>query len=523
MVKTKDTEVKISLFSVSFVFLELKIWRIKVLSELKEKFPAPSYTENVLVDCFEDAKRYFLNALLEVDFAHAIMLAEQEIISEDELKMLLKALRALDLNAIRATKYDGSYEDLFFLLQREITKNCDPDIAGKLHTARSRNDIDVTIYRLHLRQDTLKLLQATMNLRRTMLDLAAQHHETLIPAYTHTQPAQPSTLAHFLLAIAENLGRDIKRLQRAFENMNYSPMGACAITTTGFPISRARVSELLGFTAPTVNSYASISSIDYFTEMLGATIALLVNVGKFSQEFLLMAMQEFDVIVLSDGYVQTSSIMPQKRNPVALEHVRAIASKGLGQALGVMTAVHNTPFGDINDSEDDIQPLIYSAIRDANRSVSLLASSLKAATFKIETLRKRAGENFITVTELADTIVRRENLSFHIAHKIVGLCVRVALENKSEITHEILQSSAQEILGKELSLSAGDLQKTLSAENFVNIRNIYGGTAPEETRRALAVERETEKLDENWFAGKNKFLENAAFNLKSIVDERLER
>ncbi|MDQ4123158.1 MAG: argininosuccinate lyase [Acidobacteriota bacterium] len=494
-----------------------------MLSETKEKFPAPSYTENVLADSFEDAKQYFLSALLEVDYAHGVMLAEQNIISEDELKMLLKALRSLDLNQIRATKYDGSYEDLFFLLQREITKNCDPDVAGKLHTARSRNDIDVTIYRLHLRQDALKLLQATMNLRSTMLNLAAQHHETLIPAYTHTQPAQPSTLAHFLLAIAENLGRDIKRLQRAFENMNYSPMGACAITTTGFPINRERTSELLGFTAPTVNSYASISSIDYFTEMLGATIALLVNVGKFSQEFLLMAMQEFDVIILSDGYVQTSSIMPQKRNPVALEHVRAIASKGLGQAMGVMTAVHNTPFGDINDSEDDIQPLIYSAIRDANRAVSLLANSLKAATFKIDTLRKRAEENFITVTELADTIVRRENLSFRNAHHIVAKSVKDAIEAKSEITHHILQAAAREVIGKELSLSAEETVQAMSAANFVGIRTIYGGPAPEETRRALQVEREQAETDERWFTEKTAFLDNARQNLNQIVDGYLEQ
>ena len=490
--------------------------------ETKEKFPAPSYTENVLTDCFEDAKQYFLNALLEVDYAHAVMLAEQNIISRDELKMLLKALRSLDLKSIRASKYDGSYEDLFFLLQRELTKNCDPDVAGKLHTARSRNDIDVTIYRLRLRKDTLNLLEATMNLRRTMLDLAAKHHETLIPAYTHTQPAQPSTLAHFLLAIAENLGRDIKRLQRAFENMNYSPMGACAITTTGFPINRERTAELLGFAAPTANSYASISSIDYFTEMLGATIALLVNVGKFSQEFLLMAMQEFDVIVLSDGFVQTSSIMPQKRNPVALEHVRAIASKGLGQALGVMTAVHNTPFGDINDSEDDIQPLIYNAVRDAIRSVSLLASSLKTATFKIETLRRRAEENFITVTELADTIVRRENLSFRNAHHIVAKSVRDSIEAKSEITHEILQKAAREVIGKELSLTAEETRQAMSAENFVNIRKIYGGTAPEETRRALKVEREDESVAEKWFAEKTTFLQQSTSKLDKIVDEIIE-
>ena len=487
----------------------------------QEKFPAASYTENVLADCFEDAKKYFLNALIEVDYAHAVMLAEQKIITGDELKMLLEALRKLDLDKIRAARYDGTYEDLFFFIQQEISENCDAETAGRLHTARSRNDIDVTIYRLHLREITLKLLRETMNLRRTMLDLAAQHHETLIPAYTHTQPAQPSTLAHFLLAVAENLGRDVKRLQRAFENMNFCPLGACAITTTGFPISRTRTAELLGFTAPTVNSYASIASIDYFTEMLGATTALLVNVGKFAQEFLLMAMQEFDVIILSDGYVQTSSIMPQKRNPVALEHVRAIASKGLGQTLGVMTAVHNTPFGDINDSEDDIQPLIYNAIRDANRAVSLLGSTLEKATFKIETLRKRAGENFITVTELADTIVRRENLSFRVAHKIVAKSVRDALAAGSEITHEILQTAANEISGNSLSLSAAETETALSAENFVNIRTIYGGTAPAETRRALSVEREIERLDELWITEKIDFIKNAAEKLRALTDEKI--
>jgi len=489
---------------------------------MEEKFPAQIYKENVLADCFEDAKQYFLEAYLEVDYAHAVMLAEQKIITETELRELLVALRQLDLDAIRQAEYDGSFEDLFFYLQREITKNYNPDTAGKLHTARSRNDIDVTIYRLHLRQDTLKLLRSAMDLRRNLLDLVAKHHETLIPAYTHTQPAQPSTLAHFLLAMAENLGRDIKRLQRAFDNMNLCPLGAGAITTTGFPINRHRVAELLGFYAPTVNSYASIASVDYFTETLGASSALLVNIGKFAFEFLQMASMEFNVIRLPDGYVQGSSIMPQKRNPVALEHIRALASKALGQNLGVFTSIHNTPFGDINDVEDDLQPLIYSALRDATRSVALFAGTLPSATFNLDILRRRAGENFITVTELADTIVRRENLSFRISHKIVGICVKAALAQNGEITHEILQTAAKEVLGHEISMSEAELVETLSPENFVAIRTIFGGTAPEETRRALGVEREYESADEQWFLEKKKFLENASTKLDKIVDEIIE-
>jgi argininosuccinate lyase len=493
----------------------------KEISLTPEKFPAQIYKENVLADCFEDAKRYFLLAYLDVDFAHAIMLAEQKIITRDELKKLLTAVRSLDLDSIKQAEYDGSFEDLFFYLQREITRHCDPDTAGKLHTARSRNDIDVTIYRLHLRLDTLKLLRSAMDLRQNFLALVAEHHETLIPAYTHTQPAQPSTLAHFLLGMAENLGRDIKRLQRSFDNMNLCPLGACAITTTGFPINRHRVAELLGFYAPTVNSYASIASVDYFTETLGATSALLINIGKFAFEFLQMASMEFDVIRLPDSYVQGSSIMPQKRNPVALEHIRALSSKALGQSMGVMTSIHNTPFGDINDVEDDLQPLIYNAMRDANRATALFAGTIQSATFNLETLRRRAGENFITVTELADTLVRRENLSFRIAHKIVGTCVKTALTQRGEITHEILQTAAKEVLGRALSMTAPELTETLSPENFVSIRTIYGGTAPEETRRALAIEKEYQSTDENWFAEKTDFLEKAARNLHQTVDSIL--
>lgn len=484
---------------------------------MDEKFPAQSYKENVLADCFDDAKEYFLEAYHRVDLAHAIMLAEQGIITEQELEAMLTALRGLDFDAIRATTYDGTFEDLFYLLQREIAARCDPDTAGKLHTARSRNDIDVTIYRLYLRQSTLTLLKSAMDLRKVFLDLAADNHETIIPAYTHTQPAQPSTMAHFLLAMAENVGRDIRRLQRAFENMNYCPLGSGAITTTGFPINRHRVAELLGFTAPTVNSYASIASVDYFTELLGATSAMLVNIGKFAQEFLLMAMMEFNAIRLPDGFVQGSSIMPQKRNPVALEHIRAIGSKALGQCLGVITSIHNTPFGDINDVEDDLQPMIYSGIRDANRAVSLFANTLKAATFNYDVLRKRAGQNFIAVTELADTIVRKENLPFRISHSIVGKCVRMAIEAKSDITFEMLQAAANEAIGYDLTLTSDELEKAVSPENFVNIRTIYGGTAPSETRRALGVERVAEAVDDEWYLERMSGLHTASDNLDSIV------
>lgn len=466
---------------------------------MSEEFPAQAYKDNVLADCFADAKRYFLDHYLAVDRAHAVMLGEQGIITADEQQDILRAIESLDVDKIRSAEYDGSVEDLFFYLQREITKGCvDAKAAGKLHTARSRNDIDVTIYRLYLREQTLGLIDACTGLHKVFIELAGKHHESLMPAYTHTQPAQPTTIAHYLLAMAENTSRDIRRLQRAYDNMNRCPLGACAITTSGFPIDRERVAALLGFDGPTGNSYASIASVDYFTELLGAGATLMINIGKFAQEFLLMAMMEFGVIRLPDGYVQASSIMPQKRNPVAVEHVRAIASKALGQMLGVMTAVHNTPFGDINDVEDDLQPLNFSAIRDAIRAVSLLSNTLSAAEFDLQLLEKRAEDNFITVTELADSLVRTDDLSFSAAHAIVADCVSAATDADNVITHDMLQSAAESKIGRSLTMTKEELKTALSAENFVRVRDIVGGPAPERTRAALKEQIEHDGVDGEW-------------------------
>ena len=468
---------------------------------MSEKFPAQGYKDNVLSDCFADAQRYFLEHYIAVDKAHALMLGEQGIISDEEQRDILRAIEKLDIERIRRAQYDGSVEDLFYFLQREIAANCDSaDAAEKLHTARSRNDIDVTIYRLYLRRQALALIEASEHLRQVLLSLAARHHDSLMPAYTHTQPAQPTTVAHYLLAMAENTGRDLRRLQNAFDTMNLCPLGACAITTTGFAINRERVAELLGFDGPTGNSYGSIASVDYFTELLGAGSTLMINVGKFAQEFLLMAMMEFGVIRLPDGYVQASSIMPQKRNPVAVEHVRAIASKSLGQMLGVLTAVHNTPFGDINDVEDDLQPLIFSAIRDARRAVSLLANTLAAAEFDTARLQRRAEENFITVTELADTLVRTEGLSFKAAHSICASCVAAAQAGDGRIRHDVLQETAKAHTGRALSMTAESLTVALSAENFVNVRTVTGGPAPDTTRAALEELSAQQAADRAWLA-----------------------
>jgi len=244
---------------------------------------------------------------------------------------------------------------------------------------------------------------------------------------------------------------------------------------------------------------------------------MLINVGRFVQDFLLLAMQEFDGIRLSDGYVQTSSIMPQKRNPVALEHVRILASKALGQATGVFISAHNTPFGDINDVEDDLQPLIANTLRDATRSLSLFAAALSTATFNTGTLRRRASEGFITVTELADILVRRDKLSFRTAHQIVAKCVQLAHERQVDLSYDLLQTVSREIINRSVNLTPDEVTKALDPENFVKVRGILGGPAPAETRRAVTLEREHEQDDEQWHETRQSDLENYPQRLRTAV------
>ena len=225
-------------------------------------------------------------------------------------------------------------------------------------------------------------------------------------------------MAHYLLAVVEQLERDAVRLIAAYQRTNRNPLGACAITGTGFPIDRYLTSELLGFCGPTVNTYGSIATVDYLLESTAAAAIMLAGFGRFVQDLLLWSTAEFHYVRFGDGYVQSSSIMPQKRNPVAIEHARAIASKALGQAQAIFTSIHNTPFGDIVDTEDDLQPLVFSMFHDATRTIRIVAAAMTTAEFDAAQLEARAGEGWTTLTELADTLARDHNLPFRTAHAI---------------------------------------------------------------------------------------------------------
>src|SRR5262249_21803701 len=373
---------------------------------------------------------------------------EQKIVSPEDAHAIRKALDSIDQDAVRGVRYDGTYEDLFFYVDTLIASHAGEESAGRLHTARSRNDIDLTMYRMAQRSLLVVIVEATLALRRVLLGLADRYRETVFAAHTHTQPAQPSTIAHYLLAVVEQLERDGVRLKAAYASTNQSPLGACAITGTGFPIDRGRTAELLGFDGTTGNTYGSIATVDYLLESVSASSVMLAGLGRVVQDLLLWCTKEFGYLRLPDGFVQCSSIMPQKRNPVALEHARAIGSKALGQATAITLAVHNTPFGDIVDTEDDLQPLVTRMFTDAARAISLVAAALEAASFDTSALAARANQGWITVTELADTLTRDQGLPFKAAHRIASKLVDAASTNPGQPPAALLSAVSKEVAGR---------------------------------------------------------------------------
>jgi argininosuccinate lyase len=476
---------------------------------------APEYIAYVLNENFEDAKRLFVAPLMAIHYAHLVMLADRTIIGPADAREIRRALDGIDVDEIQRVAYDGSYEDLFFYVERLLVAACGEDVAGRLHTARSRNDIDMTMYRMRQREFILALYEGGLALRDSLLDVAEKHRGTVMAVHTHTQPAQPSTVAHYLHGVIEQLERDAVRLRAAFATTNRCPLGACAITGTGFPIDRPLTSDLLGFDGPTGNTYGSIATVDYLLESVSATAVQLVGLGRFVQDLLLWGTVEFSYVRFGDGFVQSSSIMPQKRNPVAIEHARAIGSKALGQAQAIVLTVHNTPFGDIVDTEDDLQPLVSSMFRDAVRAVRLVAAAMQTAEFDPARLEARAGEGGTTLTELADTLARDHDLPFKTAHAVAGRVLKAHLETPNANLAAVLAGAAMHTVGRPLLYSDVDLQRILSPRHFVDVRQTPGGPAPGETGRALSESQSLLDRDRAWLTERRAALSAAEGRLRA--------
>ncbi len=495
-------------------------YRNRINAEEGIQFPSNSYRQMVLQPAYNEARQHFLEAMVQIHIAHLKMLEEQKLVTSEEARQIGQALKKLDLDYYKTHDYSPQFEDLFFRIENKLIE-LGGDISGNLHIGRSRNDMGIAIYRMTLRKKMLTLMQELLHLRSTLIAFAEEHVKTIMIGYTHTQQAQPTTFAHYLKAVIDQLTRDFKRMQAAYTTINRSSMGAAALTTTGFPINRERMQELLAFDELIENAWDAVAGADYIAEAASVVQLAALNLGRTSQDFLLWATQEFNAFQLAIPYVQVSSIMPQKRNPVSIEHTRSLLSAVVGDTGTVLQMIHNTPFGDIVDTEDDMQPYLWRAIDRLVGIYKLFGSLIVTMNVNKESLLKRAQNSFATVTELADTLVRSERISFRQAHKIVSLCVNELVANKEEslasLKWQLANEKALHVTGSPLKITEISFYQALQPEYFVKVRTLKGGPAPQTMRTSLVEAGKASAQLEQWLTQKSQAILQAEEQLEKIL------
>jgi argininosuccinate lyase len=350
-------------------------------------------------------------------------------------------------------------------------------VAGRLHTARSRNDQVATDFRLWVRDSIDAVDEALVSYQRALAEKALEHADTLMPGFTHLQPAQPVTLGHHLLAYVEMAGRDRGRFRDTRKRLNRSPLGAVALAGTAFPIDRDATSKGLGFDAPMANSIDAVSDRDFALEALSAAAITAVHLSRFAEEIVIWCSPLIGLITLSDRFTTGSSIMPQKRNPDAAELARAKAGKIIGALQSLLVVMKGLPLAYQKDMQEDKEGTInaFSALMLCLAAMTGMVSDM---TPDIARMRTAAAEGYSTATDLADWLVRTLNLPFREAHRVAGQIVAQAAAKKVPL-HELPLVTMQTV---EARITA-DVFNVLSVENSVRSRASEGGTAPKLVRR----------------------------------------
>lgn len=429
-----------------------------------------------------EADSRIFQADLQVDRAHLVMLKEQGLVSAEVFSRIVGALDELKESDL------GAGEDVHEAIEAHILSRVGPE-GGRMHTGRSRNDEVATCIRLALREEMLGLMEEQISLIRTLVNLAEKNTDTIIPGFTHTQHAQPTTLAHHLLAHADAFLRDLDRIEGAYARVNQSPLGAAAFASTGFKIDRQRTCELLGFDGLVENSMDAISARDFILEVLSDLSILMVNCSRLAEELILWSTSEFCYVELDNLFASTSSIMPQKKNPDTAELARAKAGTVLGSLVSALSICKALPLS-YNRDLQEITPHLWHGVDQTRATMRILDGCVSTLQFNVERLEQNSVTGFSTATELADSLVRSTGMPFRTAHSIVGRLAVLAASGKRLTLHD-LDEAALELAGfrpSERGFSAESLEKALDPRSNVALRANLGGPAPAETKR-MAEER----------------------------------
>ncbi len=416
--------------------------------------------------------------------AHAAMLADCGIITAEDAAAIQQGLDTI-LQEIEsgAFAFKTALEDIHMNVEARLAELIGP-AAGRLHTARSRNDQVATDFRLWVRDCIDGFDAALKDLQSALLDKAEAHADTVMPGFTHLQSAQPVTFGHHMLAYVAMFGRDRARLLDARKRVNESPLGAAALAGTSFPIDRAQTAAALGFDRPMANSLDAVSARDFALEFLAACAICATHLSRLAEEIVIWSSAQFRFVSLSESFSTGSSIMPQKRNPDAAELVRAKAGRIIGALTGLSVVMKGLPLAYSKDMQEDKEP-VFDAADSLSLCVRAMTGMIGEMTVNAGNLLAAASAGFATATDLADWLVRELGMPFRDAHRVTGALVKLA-ENRGGGLADL---SLEEMQTVEPRLT-GAVFDVLTVQYSVASRTSFGGTAPDNVRAAVAAARE---------------------------------
>jgi argininosuccinate lyase len=452
-------------------------------------------------------------AVIDINKAHVIMLMENKIIKRSDGVTLLQALVKC-----AKSKLNSSAEDVHMAVEEAVIKEAGDVVGGNLHIAKSRNDQIATAIRMELRNELLSMMRAISHVLDHLAEVAKDHLQTVILEYTHLQPAQPVTFSHYVLSHMAAFERDLQRLQGSYARVDLCPLGAGALATTSFPIDRDRTAKLLGFKGLAENSIDAVGSRDFITETIAVLTLIALNLSRIAEDLIIWSSPDFGVVEIPDEFTSTSSIMPQKKNPEVLEVIRARASHVLGAFVASAAAIKSLP-STYNLDFQEITPKLWESTENVRASLDMLHKLLPKLKVT-DVVFEKANANFVAATELANMLVRKYDMPFRTAHKIVGAFVKFLIDAKLKFTDskpEMLQKTAVDVANIKLNVQVEDLKALESPLALVKACRVKGGPAPDEVEKSLAEWAKKLLLVKSDIIKMDKELEEARNELEKAV------
>jgi len=449
----------------------------------------------------KDAVHTFDN-MMRCNMAQALMLHKVGIISDEDIKILVAGIQELMEKGAGVLEMNPDYEDIFYNIETYLVNSVGIEIAGRLHTARSRNDLGAACTRMMVRDYILTFYPKVLDLRHQLIRMAGENLDTVITGYTHMQPGQPITLGFYFAGVAQALQRDWDRLFAAYTHLNISPLGSCACAGTSFEIDRDYVAGLVGFTEPIDNCLDGVASREYLQEYAAAFTIMSTNLNRLAHDLYYWMTNEFAYMELDNSIAASSSIMPQKKNAITLELVKGKNAHMLASFVSATVAMKGMPFGHTQETYLEAAHSFEDASAEMDSLLALLQGSLDCLIIHKDRMKARADINFCTATELADELVKREGLSFRVAHEVVGSviggCADAGLTAK-DITADMLDEAGKKYLGRAFNWTQEHLVTVLDSRHSVENKICYGAPSPKSVTATLGRIKKRLERDEAAF------------------------